>query len=207
MDEIFEEEDINAVAGSDAYLQELESLQQRGPSTYGAEDVLELNRARYAAEQARENGYDTYADRVEDIRDTFFDPLKTFDKKARQDDIDAMNDQERTFLHYPGPPHDFIEAAEQQGMEAVKDELSQDRLASLYQDDFTQQQLRLNAVAKGAKTIAADMYNDVQKRFDEQDMDGFDYDSVQDYAEQIAFNATLAAEYFFEETGDLVYAP
>jgi len=71
------------------------------------------------------------------------------------------------------------------------------------------QQIRLRAIAQGAREIAENDYEAICGRFDGgHDFDmAFDYDLSEEYARTVAFNATLAAESFFEQTGDSSIRP
>lgn len=209
MDELFDTDDVEAVVGDDDYITDLETLRDEDFTDRSHEDVLELHRARYVAEEARDRGDGGFADTVEDVRDDVFEPLERFDRKAGQEDFGAMTEREASFLHYPGPPHDFIEAAEAKGLERAQQKLGEQRFEDLYTaGDFSQEQLRLYAVGAGARELARQHYQQVRQRFAGNDEDfGFDYADADAYADAVAFNAALAAERWFEHNGDLVYGP
>lgn len=220
---MFDRDDVTDVVGSQDYLKELETLEQQHFSQYTPDDVLELNRARYVAEAARTAGDQRYADRVEDIREEFFEPLDSFDLKAMKYDdpndpellYKKLTDREKTFLHYPGPPNHLLPAAEGAGMMAVP----QNKLQEAEQDDFLKGQVRLKAVGEGAKQLARQSYQDMKQHWEQADDDddvsddidfGFDYKSADEYANAVAFNITLAAEAMFENNGNdfnLDYGP
>lgn len=216
---MFDREDVTDVVGDDAYLDDLEKLEQQDFPHYTPEDVLELNRARYVEEEARSQGEDAYADAVHKVRERFFDPLENFDMKSMrygesdEDFLDALTDREKTFLHYPAPPNHLLPAAEGGGMGVVHHELSQSKLDAMEQDEFLKGQVRLKAVGEGAKQVARESYQDMVEHWDEtsEEFDaGFDYDSVEEYADAVAYNITLAAERMFEVNGNdfnLDYGP
>lgn len=209
LEDTFDRQDVEDVVGSETYIEELEAFAGREFEGYSPEDVLELNRARFVAEEARSDDEAEYAEKVEELRSTLFDPLESFDRKAAAEEFEDMTEREKTFFHYPTAPHDYIEMSEHIGLEQLHDVADPDALERYEGDAFLEQQLRLRAIAEGAREIAEGHYEEVCERFDGGhafDME-FDYESSEEYAETVAFNATLAAESFFEQTGDLVYPP
>lgn len=210
MNDLFESSDVDVVVGDDQYVNDVETLRDEEFADREYEDVLELNRARYAAAEARDRGEGQFADDVEDTRSDVFEPLEAFDRKARNEDFENMTDRELSFLHYPGPPHDFIEAAEGTGLGLAEQEFGQQTVQQrLQRGGFEAEQLRLYAVGAGARTLAKQHYRQVQQQFagNPDDDFGFDYPDAEAYADAVAFNATLAAEMWFEHNGDLITPP
>lgn len=210
MTDLFEDADVDAVVGDSQYVNDVETLRDEDFSDREYTDVLELNRARYAAEEARSRGDTRFADDVEDVRSDVFEPLEAFDRKARNEDFENMTDRELSFLHYPGPPHDFIEAAEGTGLGLAEQDLGQQTVQQRLQaGGLEAEQLRLYAVGAGARQLAVQHYPQVQQQFagNPDDDFGFDYPDADAYADAVAFNATLAAEMWFEHNGDLITPP
>lgn len=218
---MFEQDDVKDVVGSTQYIKDLETLENKDFSDYGPEDVLELNRARYVVQAARDAGDYAYADKVTDIRQEFFDPLERFDRKVHKYDdpnhpeklYRNLDDREKTFLHYPAPPNHLLPGAEARGRTTVPQHVWQ----AADQDEFLKGQARLKAVGEGASQLAKQEYQNVKQNWQNaaatigNNIDlGFDYKTVDEYADAVAFNITLAAEAMFETHGNdfnLDYGP
>lgn len=204
-------DDLDTLVGSDQYRSGLETALEEPVETRGLETVLELNRARYVAGKARDEGETAYAEALEDTRESFFEPLAEFDEKMADETFGALTEREASFLHYPGPPHHFIEAAEDEGLSQLGEEYPSADLDSL-EDQFDEEQMRLEAVYRGAKSLAEQQFHEVQEQFqdpayEDEIQKTFAYDSAAEYASTIAFNAALAAEAWLEDEGDLIYGP
>ncbi|WP_049927714.1 hypothetical protein [Halopiger goleimassiliensis] len=120
----------------------------------------------------------------------------------------ALDERERTFTHYPGPPLHVIESAESRGRELL-DEGPDERAQAVDADHrpYVRQRATIEAIVAGGREIAAEAYDDVIDRITDESPSNRTYEDENEYAEVVAFNAAVAGDSMLEEDGQLLVPP
>lgn len=205
--------------GSEAYLATLaERLTACEFPHPDPEAVPALTEARYVIEAAEDAGDEDYATAVGELYEPVLAPLEEFeaamaDLPADRDDHGAflqerLGQRSRTFLDYPGPPHDFAEAAEETGRDLVEADVD------AAESDHERERRRVRAVVLGARETTTTYLDEVgfengrpdDERFDRREF-AVTYASPTAYVDTVACNIGLAAEMWLAREGHIPRAP
>lgn len=121
---------------------------------------------------------------------------------------EGLTKRDKTFFDYPAPPLHVIESAESKGRELV--ERSPKEQAESVDDQhqiYVHQRATVEAIVVGARDLAAETYGDVIDRIHAESPSNRTYEDEEEYAEVIAFNASLAAESMLEHRGEIITPP
>lgn len=120
----------------------------------------------------------------------------------------VLDDRELTFFDYPAPPHHLIEAAESTGLDRL-DRGPDERAEAVAEAHrpYVRQRAQIEAVVVGAREVAMDAYDDASDRLRQASPTDWEYTGPEDYAEVVAFNASLAAESMLASDGKLPTPP
>jgi len=209
--------------GSEAYLERLG--QQIAAAAFPVPNPVAapaLTTARYVREAATAAGDDEFAEAVRERREPVFEPLLSFDEtmteiqqseatpEEQQEQLEQQLDRRTgTFLDYPGPPHHFVESAEQQGQALLDGREQPGDVPAEYADE----RRTVQAVAAGASAATDEWLDDVGFE-DGTPGDGeserqywLEYGSREQYVAVVSFNIALAAESWLADDGEIPYPP
>jgi hypothetical protein len=121
---------------------------------------------------------------------------------------EGLTERDKTFFDYPAPPLHVIESAETRGRELM--ESSPEKRAQSVDEQhhtYVQQRATVEAIVIGARDLAVKAYDDVIDRIHAESSSNWTYEDEEEYAEVIAFNASLAAESMLEHQGEIITPP